>query len=39
MSGANVRYWHKADMRRVHCTCLLLTQSGHRHAKGSVLLS
>ena len=25
----NVRYWHLADMGLVHCTCLLLTQSGH----------
>ena len=26
----DVRSWHLADMRAVHCTCPLLTQSGHR---------
>ena len=25
----NVRYWHKADIRSLHCTCPLLTQSRH----------
>ena len=28
--GADVRYWHFADIDLLHCKCLLLTQSGHR---------
>ena len=28
--SSDVRYWHKADIALMHCTCPPMTQSGHR---------
>ena len=33
----DVRYWHSSGHALLHCTCPLLTQSGHHGGRGTLV--